>query len=333
MSENTEVVLADRPQGHLEPGHFRVQDAGMPVAGAGEVLLRILWLSVDPANRAWMSPVPTYVAPVKPGDVFPGFGLGEVVASNAAGFAPGDLVEGVTGWRRFAALPARGLRRLKRREPVTQHLSVLGITGKTAWFGLEEIGRPKRAETVVVSAAAGAVGSIAGQLAKIAGARVIGIAGGEAKCRHVVEDLGFDAAIDYKAESVGEGLKRHGVKGVDVYFDNVGGPMLESVLFRMANFGRIVCCGNVSQYDTATPAPGPRGVPGLLVVKRIRMEGFIVLDYEARYDEAEEALAGHVAAGRLKYVEDVLEGIDRAPEGLIRVLAGGNTGKTMIKVA
>ncbi len=330
--QNREVVLADRPQDRLEAKHFRVQDAAMPTPAAGEVLVRVLWLSVDPANRAWMSPVPTYVDPVKPGDVFPGFGLGEVVQSNAPGFAPGDLVEGVTGWRRFGAYPAKALRRLKRRDPVSQHLSVLGITGKTAWFGLEEIGRPKPGETVVVSAAAGAVGSIAGQLAKIAGARVIGIAGGPAKCRHVVEDLGLDGAIDYKAEKVGDGLKRLGVGGIDVYFDNVGGPMLESLLFRMANFGRIVCCGNVSQYDTATPAPGPRGVPGLLVVRRIRMEGFIVLDYAARYEEAETALAGHVAAGRLRYFEDVLEGIEAAPMGLIRVLAGGNTGKTLIRV-
>ena len=330
--DNLEIVLARRPEGRLTPDHFEARAAAVPEPGPGEVLVRTLYLSIDPANRAWMSPVPTYVAPVKPGDVMAGFALAQVVRSNDPALQTGDLVEGATGWRRFAAAPAKSLRKRALFDPPTALLSVLGITGKTAWFGMAEIGRPRNGETVLVSAAAGAVGSIAGQIAKGMGAKVIGIAGGAAKCRHVVEDLGFDAAIDYKAESVGEGLKRLGVKAVDVYFDNVGGEMLEAVLFRMANFGRIVACGNVSQYDTATPAPGPRGVPGLLVVKRLRMEGFIVLDYGSRYDEAEADLARMIAEGRLKYREDIGEGLASAPAMLVRVLAGGNIGKAMVRV-
>ena len=330
--DNLEIVLARRPDGRLTPDHFEARATKVPEPGPGEVLVRTLYLSIDPANRAWMSPVPTYVAPVKPGDVMAGFTLGQVVQSNDAAFQAGDLVEGAVGWRRFAAVPGKSLRKRDKFDPVTALLSVLGITGKTAWFGMAEIGRPRNGETVLVSAAAGAVGSIAGQIAKGMGARVIGIAGGAAKCQHVVEDLGFDAAIDYKAESVSEGLKRLGIRTVDVYFDNVGGEMLEGVLFRMANFGRIVACGNVSQYDTATPAPGPRGVPGLLVVKRLRMEGFIVLDYETRYGEAEADLARLVADGSIKYREDVGEGLASAPAMLVRVLAGGNTGKAMVRV-
>lgn len=330
--ENLEIVLSRRPEGRLTPDHFEARPGPVREPGHGEVLVRTLYLSIDPANRAWMSPVPTYTAPVNPGDVMAGFALGQVVQSNDPAFQVGDLVEGATGWRRFAVVPGKSLRKRDMFDPPTALLSVLGITGKTAWFGMAEIGRPRAGEVVLVSAAAGAVGSIAGQIAKNMGAKVIGIAGGEAKCRHVMQDLGFDAAIDYKAERVPDGLKRLGIKAVDVYFDNVGGEMLEGVLFRMANFGRIVCCGNVSQYDTATPAAGPRGVPGLLVVKRLRMEGFIVLDYESRYEEAETDLARMVADGQLKYREDISEGLASAPAMLVRVLAGGNVGKALVRV-
>jgi NADPH-dependent curcumin reductase CurA len=330
---NRQILLRQRPKDALQPGDFEPRETPVPAPGAGEVLTRTLFISIDPANRAWMSPVPTYTRPVEVGGVMDGFTLAEVVESQDPGFRPGDLVESMNGWQDFAVAPGRALQKVPRRQPLSMILSGLGVTAKTAYFGLLEVGSPRPGDTVLVSAAAGATGSVAGQIAKIQGCRAVGMAGGRDKCRFVVDELGFDAAIDYRAEDVPRALREACPRGVDVYFDNVGGPLLEAALFAMNSRGRVVCCGAVSQYDTGAPAAGPRGVPGLLVVKRLRMEGFIVMDYYDRRQVAEERLAGWIADGRLKVREDILEGLERAPEALIGLLRGENTGKRMVRVA
>ncbi|HEY6598318.1 MAG TPA: NADP-dependent oxidoreductase, partial [Pseudomonadales bacterium] len=293
---------------------------------------RTLLLSLDPANRAWMQG-PTYRGEVHAGTVMPGFTLAEVVTSNDIKFKAGDLVEGDGGWQQYFVEAATRLHKRARHDPLTHLMSVLGITGKTAYCGLLDIGKPQRGETVVVSAAAGATGSIAAQIAKLKGARVVGIAGGPDKCRWLVDELGLDAAIDHREGNVYAQLKSACPSGVDVYFDNTGGPILEAALARMNLNGRIVCCGVVSQYDTATPASGPRGVPGLLVTKRLTMRGFIVSDYVDLLEQAERDLAQWTAQGKLKVAEDIIDGLDNAPAGLVGLLAGDNRGKRMIRVA
>jgi len=261
-----------------------------------------------------------------------GGGVAEVVSSRAPGLAPGDLVFGDTGWQDYAALPARHLSKLPKVEPVTHLLSVYGIAGLTAYFGLLEVGKAKAGETVVVSAAAGSVGSIVGQIGRIKGCRVVGIAGGKDKCGWLTAELGFDAAVDYKEGNVFTALKAAAPAGIDVYFDNVGGDILEACLAQMNNHGRIACCGAISQYDGVPSAAGPRGVPGLIVVKRLTMQGFIVMDYMERRNEALRDLQSWVTSGKLKVQEDVIEGLQNTPKALIGLLAGENRGKRMVKV-
>ena len=328
---NRRVLLADMPAGKLGVEHFRMDEAPMPVAVDGEVLVRVLYLSLDAANRAWMQGA-TYRAAVGSGDVMAGHSLAEVVSSRAAGFAPGDLVLADSGWQQYAALPAAGLRKLPRVEPVTHLLSVFGIAGLTAYFGLLEAGRPKASDTVVVSAAAGSVGSLVGQIAKLKGCTVVGIAGGQAKCDLLTRELGFDAAVDYKSPTFFKALKAAAPKGIDVYFDNVGGEVFEACLFQMNLHGRIACCGAVSQYDGKPPAHGPRGVPGLIVTKRLSLQGFILYDFMHRMDEALTDLRQWVADGRIRVREDILDGLERAPAGLVGLLAGENVGKRMVRV-
>jgi len=332
VTVNRQYLLARRPKGALSESDFEYRETPVPEPGPGEALTRTLYLSIDPANRAWMSPVRTYTDPVQVGGVMHGFTLAEVVRSSAPELAPGDLVEGMNGWQDYRALPARALYKVARRRPLSMILSGLGVTAKTAYFGLLEVGRPQPGETVVVSAAAGATGSVAGQIARIRGCRVVGIAGTDDKCRWLTRDLGFAAAINYKAEPVPDALAAACPAGIDVYFDNVGGDILEACLFRMNDRGRVVCCGAVSQYDTGAPGGGPRGVPGLLVVKRLRMEGVIVMDYYARRAEAEDALARWIADGQLRIQEDILDGLDQAPRALIGVLHGDNTGKRLVRL-
>jgi len=255
-----------------------------------------------------------------------------VVSSKAPEVKPGDIVFGDTGWQTYAAVPAKHLTKMPKIEPMTHLLSVYGIAGLTAYFGLLEIGKPKTGETVVVSAAAGSVGSIVGQIAKIKGCRVVGIAGGSDKCNWLTSELGFDAAVDYKDGAVFKALRAAAPKGIDVYFDNVGGDILEACLAQMNNRGRIACCGAISQYDGVPSAHGPRGVPGLIVVKRLIMQGFIVMDFMDRSDQALKELQSWVASGKLKVREDVIEGLENTPKALIGLLAGENRGKRMIKV-
>ena len=328
---NRQVLLVEKPAGKLGPEHFKMSEAAIPEPKDGEALLRVRYISLDAANRAWMHGA-TYRAAVEANTVMAGGGIAEVVSSKAPGVTPGDIVFGDTGWQTYAAVPAKHLTKMPKIEPMTHLLSVYGIAGLTAYFGLLEIGKPNTGETVVVSAAAGSVGSIVGQIAKIKGCRVVGIAGGSDKCNWLTSELGFDAAVDYKDGAVFKALRAAAPKGIDVYFDNVGGDILEACLAQMNNRGRIACCGAISQYDGVPSAHGPRGVPGLIVVKRLIMQGFIVMDFMDRNDQALKELQSWVAAGKLKVQEDVIDGLENTPKALIGLLAGENRGKRMIKL-
>ncbi len=328
---NRRILLKTIPQGHLEASHFGIDETPVPTPGEGEVLVRALYVSLDAANRAWMQGA-TYRSALNAGEVMAGGALAEVVQSNADHLAPGDLVFADTGWQDYAVLPAKRLAKTPRMEPLTHLLSVFGITGLTAYFGLLECGRPKAGETVAVSAAAGAVGSIVGQIARIKGCRTIGIAGGAAKCALLKTELGYDEAVDYKAGDVRRALRAAAPSGVDVYFDNVGGEVLEAALFNMNLHGRIACCGAVSQYDGPAPAHGPRGVPGLIVTKRLTLQGFVVMDFDDKRAAALAELSQWVASGQLVVREDVIEGLENLPAALIGLLAGDNVGKRMVKV-
>ncbi len=328
---NRQVLLVEKPAGKLGPEHFKLTDASMPEPKDGEALLRVRYISLDAANRAWMHGA-TYRAAVETNSVMAGGGIAEVVSSKSDTLKPGDIVFGDTGWQQYAAVPAKHLTKMPRMEPLTHLLSIYGIAGLTAYFGLLHVGKPKQGETVVVSAAAGSVGSIVGQIAKLKGCRVVGIAGGADKCRWLTSELGFDAAVDYKDGAVFKALKAAAPDGIDVYFDNVGGDILEACLPQMNLNGRIACCGAISQYDGAPSATGPRGVPGLIVVKRLTMQGFIVMDYMKQRDQALADLQGWVSSGQIKVLEDVIEGLENTPQALIGLLAGENRGKRMVKV-
>ena len=328
---NRQVLLVEKPAGKLGPEHFRMSEAAIPEPADGEALLRVRYISLDAANRAWMHGA-TYRAAVEANTVMAGGGIAEVVSSKAPGLLPGDIVFGDTGWQEYAAVPGTHLSKMPKLEPMTHLLSVYGIAGLTAYFGLLDVGKPKAGETVVVSAAAGSVGSIVGQIAKIKGCRVIGIAGGPDKCRYVVEDLGFDAAIDYKNEDVQRALARHCPKGIDIYFDNVGGDILDAVLSMLARRARVIICGAISQYNSMESMQGPRNYMSLLVNHAL-MEGFVVFDYAARYPEGMQALAGWTIAGKLKAREDIVEGLETFPETLQKLFRGENFGKLVIKVS
>lgn len=330
-SVNRQILLVEKPAGKLGPEHFKLTNAAIPEPKEGEALLRVRYISLDAANRAWMHGA-TYRSAVEANTVMAGGGIAEVVTSKAPGLAAGDLVFGDTGWQDYAAVPAKHLTRMPKVEPMTHLLSIYGIAGLTAYFGLLEIGKPKQGETVVVSAAAGSVGSIVGQIAGIKGCHVVGIAGGKDKCHWLTSELGFDAAVDYKDGAVFKALRAAAPKGIDVYFDNVGGDILEACLPLMNNYGRISCCGAISQYDGAPSAHGPRGVPGLIVVKRLVMQGFIVMDFMAQRDKALADLQAWTSSGKLKVQEDVIDGLENTPQALIGLLAGDNRGKRMIKV-
>ncbi len=330
MAVNRQFLIDHLPKGKLGPEVFTLGEGPMPAPDEGEVLLRTRYISLDAANRAWMWGA-TYRSALKAGDVMAGGAMAEVVESRAPGFAPGDLVFGDTGWQDYAVLPGKHLTKLGKASPITYLMSVYGIAGLTAYYGLLECGQPKAGETVVVSAAAGSVGMFVGQIAKIKGCRTIGIAGGAEKCAFITSKLGYDAAVDYKAPEFSKALRATAPKGIDVYFDNVGGDILEACLFNMNLHGRIACCGAVSQYD-APQAHGPRGVPGLIVTKRLNLRGFVVMDF---YDQNERALAdlqGWVESGQLKVYEDIIDGFENLPGALIGLLAGENIGKRMVKV-
>ena len=329
---NRQILLAELPERHLESRHFRAATSDVPAPGPDEVLCRTILLSVDPANRAWMAGT-TYRAQLAAGDVMAGYGLCEVISEGNERMPAGTLVLGEPGWQEYAALHNRTLRRIEPRGELSHHLGALGPTGLTAYFGMIDIGQPREGETVVVSAAAGATGSVAGQIAKARGARVVGVTGSDDKNRMLVERLGFDAAVNHRSETLKQDLRDACPDGVDVYFDNVGGPVLETILLLMREHGRIACCGAVSQYDEGPMGqPATRGVPGLLIMKRLRMEGFLLLDYVKRFRDAEAELAAWLADGSVIGLEDVYEGLEKAPEALIGMLAGDNVGKRMVRV-
>jgi hypothetical protein len=335
---NRQFRLAQRPVG--TPTRANWSETTEPVAPppAGGLLVQTLALSLDPAMRGWMNEGKSYIAPVGIGEVMRAGGIGRVLASTHAGFAAGDLVSGALGVQTHATFTAEqaartGLARIDTRlGSIHQWLNVLGMPGMTAYFGLMDVGQPRPGDTVVVSGAAGAVGQTVGQLAKIKGCRVVGIAGGRAKCDWVVGELGFDACIDYKGGSVRAGLKEHCPKGVDVYFDNVGGEILDEVLARLAMHARIVICGAISQYNNTTPVQGPRNYLSLLV-HRARMQGMVVFDYTDRFPQAIAELSGYLQDGRLKSREDVVRGIEHFPETLNRLFTGENFGKLVLHVA
>jgi NADPH-dependent curcumin reductase CurA len=328
---NQQILLIERPQGKLEERHFKAIDETIGEPGPGEVLCRTVLLSIDPANRAWMRGR-TYRDQLSEGDVMAGFALAEVVAENGSGIPVGTIVTCESGWQQYAIHPSNRVQPVKVKAPLTHHMSVLGVTGLTAYFGLLEVGQPKAGETVAVSAAAGATGNVVGQIARILGCRVVGIAGSDAKNEMLRRDLGFDATVNYKSPSLREDLRAACPKGIDVYFDNVGGPLLDAVLPLMRLHGRVVCCGAVSQYDVEGAPAGSRLVPGMLVVSRLRLEGFIVSDFQDKWAEGEAQLADWVGHGKLKVLEEVLDGLDAAPGALIGLLAGANTGKRLVRI-
>ena len=336
---NHQVRLAARPQGLPRAGDWQFTQQPVAAPGAGGVLVKTLALSLDPAMRGWMNEGKSYIAPVAIGEVMRAGGVGVVVASDAAAFPVGAHVSGTLGVQEYAALGAEALRKgaLARIDltlgTLTQWLNVLGMPGMTAYFGLLEVGRPQPGQTVVVSGAAGAVGQTVGQLARIKGCRAVGIAGGAAKCDWVVRELGFDACIDYKSGDVKDGLKQHCPQGVDVYFDNVGGEILDTVLTRITRGARIVICGAISQYNATGAVQGPNNYLSLLV-NRARMEGMVVFDYAARYPQAVAELAGYLKDGRLKSREDVASGgVQAFPETLLKLFSGQNFGKLVLQVA
>jgi NADPH-dependent curcumin reductase CurA len=331
MSMNRQWLYAKQPQGKIAPDTFQWHEGAIPAPRDGEALVRTRMLSLDPANRAWMMGK-TYRDALQPGQVMSGFAVGEVVESRAPGLAKGDIVEGDWGWQDYAALPARRLTRRTTEAPLELLIGPLSVTGLTAYFGLLEVGRPKPGDTVLVSAAAGAVGTMVGQIARLAGCRVVGTAGGQDKCDWLVRELGFDAAVDYKAGGMRRAIAAAAPQGIDVYFDNTGGPVLEAALSLMNLRGRIVCCGNASQYDVEKPAPGPMAVPGLVVTKRLRMEGFIVMDFYDRRAEAEARLASWIKDGKVKAIVDIVDGLDKAPQALIGLFEGRNRGKMAVRV-
>ncbi len=330
---NHQFRLATRPVGAVKRSDFTYTGEPVRALADGEVLVRIQYVSLDPAMRGWLNAgADSYMPPVAIGEVMRAIAVGRVTASNNAGFAVGDHVSGLMGVQEYAISNGQGLNKVNPAlAPLPMFLSVLGMTGLTAYFGLFDIGQPKAGDTVVVSGAAGAVGAIVGQLAKAHGARVIGIAGGADKCRYLVEELGFDAAIDYKSEDVAAALKQHAPKGVDVFFDNVGGDILDTVLTRLAHGARIVICGAISQYNSTGAVQGPSNYMQLLV-KRASMRGVMVADYYPRAMEAITAMGALLASGKLKSREDVVQGLETFPETFLKLFDGSNNGKLVLQV-
>lgn len=332
MPENRQVLIASVPQGPLRVEDFELTPAPLPAPGPGQVLCRTLALTIGAGQRAGLQGSASYAGAPRAGVVMAGSGVARVEESKADRFRPGDLVAGPTGWQEYSLQEAGQLRPLPAGADPALHLGVLGTNGLTAYFGLLEIGQPRRGETVVVSAAAGSVGHIVGQLAKLQGCRVVGVAGSEQKCAELVESLGFDAAVNHRSPDFRNEFRAATPNRIDVYFDNTGGPILESALFRMNVRGRIACCGAVSQYDTANPGGGPRGIPGLLVNNRVRMEGFLVFDFVERYDEARRQLLAWIESGQLVPRVTEFSGLEAAPRAFVELLAGSTIGTTIVRL-
>jgi len=330
---NRQWRLAARPVGNFKESDFEFTREPVPALKAGELLVHNLYLSLDPTNRGWANEADTYLPAVKLGDVMRGGAIGVVEESRNPNFKAGDHVSGLLGWQEYAISDGTGLGKLPEIPglPLTAHLGLFGHIGLTAYYGLLDVGQPKAGETLVVSAAAGAVGSLVGQIGKIVGCRVVGIAGSDEKCRWLTEDLGFDAAINYKKENVLEALKRECPNGIDVDFENVGGEILDSVLALINLGARISLCGMISQYNATEQMPGPYNL-WMLIVRRARIQGFLVSDYMGRAVEAMTALGRWLMEGKIKYRVDVVEGLEQAPRAVNKLFDGSNQGKLVVKV-
>jgi len=329
--ENKRIVLASRPTGWVTEGNFRIESAPVPKPKDGEVLVKNLWLSLDPYMRGRMNDTKSYAAKQEIGEVMIGGTVGEVIESKNPKFAAGDKVLGMFGWQQYGLSDGKGLNKIDAsRVPMPAYLGVLGMPGVTAWVGLLDICQPKAGETVAVSAASGAVGSVVGQIAKLKGCRAVGIAGGKAKCDYVVKELGFDACVDYKAGKLNDDLKAAVPSGIDCYFENVGGEILDAALRRMNAFSRIAVCGLISQYNATEPY-GVKTFQSILT-NRIKVQGFIVSDRMELWAKALPELIGWVASGKIRYRETVAQGLESAPRAFIGLLKGENFGKQLVKI-
>jgi NADPH-dependent curcumin reductase len=334
MTTNRQLLLRSRPSGLITPEVLQLTEAPVPTRGENQALGRVKYLSIDPTMRVWMADIPQYMPPVQIGEVMRAFGLAEIVESRHPDYKKGDKVMGLTGLQEYVVITGKETRGFQKIPSIpflsdTNFLGTLGVNGLTAYFGLLEIGKPQTGETLVVSAAAGATGSIAGQLGKIQGCRVVGIAGSDEKCKWIKEDLGFDAAINYKHADWKEQLEAATPNGVDIDFENVGGEIMLSVIHRMNLHGRVVLCGLISGYTKNDPALASFGQ---VLIKRLRVEGFIILDYASRFMEAAQKLGMWKMTGKLKDKKTVLKGLDKAPEAINMLFAGGNIGKLMIEL-
>ena len=331
------IVLASRPHGEPQESDFRLETAPIPEPGPGQVLLRTLWLSLDPYMRGRMSDAKSYAKPVGIGEVMTGGTVSEVLGSNHPGFAPGDIVLGMSGWQEHAVSDGAGLRKLDpKAAPVSTALGVLGMPGMTAYVGLNNIGRPQPGETVVVAAAAGPVGSLVGQIAKLKGCRAVGIAGGPDKCRYLTDELGFDAAVDHRAPDMAERLRAACPDGIDVYFENVGGAVWDAVFPLLNDFARVPVCGLVAHYNATELPPGPDRTPVLMrsiLTRRLTLRGFIVWDFASEEEAFLREVGGWLREGRIKHREDIVDGLENAPAAFMGLLNGKNFGKLLVRVA
>ena len=330
--QNTQILLSSRPQGWVTPENFKTVHNPIPGVQDGHIVVRNIWLSLDPYMRGRMNDVKSYTPPFELGKVLQGQAVGEVVASKHDSFSEGDLVTGMFGWENYTLARGEGVRKLTSSGvPLSYYLSILGVTGLTAYVGLFDIGKLQAGDNVFVSAAAGAVGSAVGQIAKLSGCRVVGTAGSDEKIDYLKDELGFDDAFNYKTAPLNQALKESCPDGIDLNFENVGGETLEAVLARMNDFGRIAVCGMIAHYNDDTPRPGPRNLP-LITSKRLRLQGFIVSDHLERMPHFIEEMSGWIRDGRVKQRETVAHGIENAPEAFIGMLKGENIGKQLVKV-
>lgn len=333
---NRQWRLACRPQGMVKESDFAYHEAEVPRLEDGQFLIRNLYLAFEPAMRGWIEDQKSYLPPVQIGEVMRSLSVGQVIESRNPKFRPGECVHGSFGWQEYVAADERGgllsPTKIPREASLTWPLGVLGVTGLTAYFGILDVGRPKNGETCVVSGAAGATGSVAGQIAKLRGCRVVGIAGGAEKCGWLTRDAHYDAAIDYKSEDVDARLGVLCPDGIDLYFDNVGGDILDTVLAHIAHNARVVLCGGISRYNEAELPPGPKNYLNL-IIQRGKMEGFLVMDYAARFPEAVQELTDWIGSGRLTFQEDIQEDFENAPRTFLRLFEGKNVGKQLLKIA
>ena len=325
-----QFVVKEIPKTNLEISNFEIREVDVPKPSADEILVKNILLSIDAANRTWMQGR-TYRDQVFAGDVMPSYSIAEVVESGHPDFKKGQIVTSDSYWEEFSLVKAKDVNKCPKDIPLSYLLSIFGIAGLTAYHGLFDVGKLQATDNVVVSAAAGSVCIYVGQLAKASGCKVIGIAGNDEKCKEVVDSLGFDGCINYKNGNLLKDIKELCPEGISLYFDNVGGHVLEAVLVRMQNGGRIVCCGAISQYESSSPT-GPRNVPGFIITKRLKMEGFIVMDFQEKHLEAINHMKALLDEGKIKVVEDIAEGLERAPEALVNLLNGKNFGKSMVRV-